>query len=48
MVKLLGTSTIMTDKHFTANMCFKSLIEIMNRVDRNKSTTKRYLRLVSN
>ena len=47
IAKLLGTSTTMIDKHYTANMRFDSLIETINKVDRNKSTTKRHLRLVS-
>jgi predicted transcriptional regulator len=46
IAKLLGTSTTMIDKHYTANMRFDNLIEVMNKVDRVKSTTKRHLRIV--
>ena len=43
---MLGTSTTMIDKNYTANMRIESLIEQMNKLDRNKKLQTTNLRLV--
>lgn len=46
IAKMLGTSTSMIDKNYTANMRIDSLIEQMNKLDRNKKLQTTNLRLV--
>lgn len=46
IAKMLGTSTTMIDKNYTANMRIESLIEQMNKLDRNKKIQSSHLRLV--
>ena len=46
IAKMLGTSTTMIDKNYTANMRVDSLIEQMNKLDRNKKIQSSHLRLV--
>ena len=43
---MLGTSTTMIDKNYTANMKVDSLIEQINKIERQSKIAKGNLRLV--
>lgn len=46
IAKMLGTSTMMIDKNYTANMRIDSLIEQMNKIDRENKLKNTKLKLV--
>jgi integrase len=46
IAKMLGTSTMMIDKNYTANMRIDSLIEQMNKIDRENKLQNSKLKLV--
>jgi site-specific recombinase XerD len=46
IAKMLGTSTTMIDKNYTANMKVDSLIEQINKIERQSKIAKGNLRLV--
>ena len=46
IAKNLGTSTAMIDKNYTANMARDTLIEHINKIDRQSKIAKSNLRLV--
>ena len=46
IAKMLGTSTMMIDKNYTANMRIDSLIEQMNKIDRENKLQNSKLKLI--
>jgi hypothetical protein len=46
IAKMLGTSTTMIDKNYTSNMRLDSLIEQMNKIDRENKLQNTRLKIV--